>query len=101
VRKILRRPDGTSLIVKSRARVDWESTFPEIFEYERNEAIAAALKRPHLEGRRIHGMNEPGEVWAFFTIFQQRQIYTKINLLPNGNVIILYSAHPPLKGDTL
>lgn len=101
VRKILQRPTAASLIVTSRARLDWESTFPETFEYQRNEAIASSLLAQGIEGKRIEGMTPPGEVWAFYTIFQQRKIYTKINLRPDGKIVILYSAHPPLKGDSL
>lgn len=46
-------------------------------------------------------MKEPGEVWEFFMTYQRRKLYVKINLLPNGRIIFIYSVHPPNKGDQL
>ena len=99
--RILEENRPNSVMVTSRARLDWESTFPDTFEFQRNEAIIHSLRRPDIEGRRIYGMTENGEVWQFWTIYRNRQIFTKINLLPNNQVVIVYSTHPPLKGNSL
>ena len=101
VRTILLRNERGSIITRSRARKEWEAAFPFSFPYERNEAIATALADPSLKGRRITNMNEDGDVWEFFITFEERKVYTKINRLPNGKFIILYSAHIPNKGKAL
>jgi hypothetical protein len=74
--------------------------FPGDFDYDRNEAIAAAIQDPTLLGRRVFGMEEPGDVYEFIFSHRSRNVYAKINLQPNGDVIV-YSAHRPLKGETL
>lgn len=101
VRSILQKNARNSIITRGRARLEWESAFPFSFPYERNEALIKALGDPLLQGKRITGMKEAGEVWEFFAFYEQRKVYIKINLLPNGKVIILYSAHIPHKGDQL
>lgn len=101
VRTILLRNERNSIITHRRARFEWEAAFPFSFPFERNEAIAKALADPDLQGRRINTMKEDGEVWEFFTVFEERKVYIKINLLPNRKVIILYSAHIPNKGGKL
>jgi hypothetical protein len=101
VRSILQRSAKNSIITSGRARLEWESAFPFSFPYERNDAISKVLGDPLLKGKHITGMTEAGEVWEFFAFYEQRKVYIKINLLPNGKVIILYSAHIPNKGDQL
>ncbi len=44
-------------------------------------------------------MGEGGETWAFWFHFPRRKLYAKINLLSGGQVIIIYSTHPPRKGE--
>jgi len=46
-------------------------------------------------------MKERGTVYEFIFDHRQTKIYSKINLSPDGTVVIIYSAHRPLKGDTL
>ena len=73
--------------------------FPNAWPYDRNEAMASALDDPAITGKQIFGMREDGEVWAFWFTFQRVRLYGKINLTSGGEIIIIYSAHVPNKGD--
>jgi len=44
-------------------------------------------------------MNEPGESYAFIFHFRNLPIYAKANLTTAEEVVIIYSAHRPLKGE--
>jgi hypothetical protein len=59
-----------------------------------------AVSDPTLIGRRVLGMQEPGEVYEFMFWHLGRQVYAKICLQPSL-VVIVYSAHRPLRGDRL
>lgn len=61
--------------------------------------MASALEREGVVGKKNTNMNEPGEVWAFWFHFRNEKLYGKINLTPEGKIIIIYSAHMPNKGD--
>lgn len=101
VGKILRSGDRSKIIVRQRARNDWETTFPEDFlTLTMYNAMAEALEDDNVEGKR-HEMDEPGETWAFRFSHRRRDLYGKIGLTPEGNLVIIYSAHRPLKGDKL
>jgi hypothetical protein len=63
--------------------------------------LATALEADKVVGRRITTMAESGEVYAFWFYFGNRKLYGKINLLKGGHQILIYSSHPPHKGDTL
>lgn len=65
------------------------------------EVLADVMGDEKLHGRRVHDMNEPGETYEFIFEYKKQRIYSKINLTPGGEAIIVYSAHRPLKGDTL
>ena len=101
VREILESCDASRIVVTVRAKRDWEATFPLAFEFEMYMVLAEALKDENLEGKRVVGMTPPGEVYEFFFNHQDRKLYGKVNLLPNGKLVIIYSAHVPLKGDAL
>lgn len=101
VRRILRQRRPNDILVTRTAREDWAAYFPNQWDYERNEAISKALESSDLEGIRITTMREPGETWEFFIQHSGRKLYVKINLRPDGKLIIIYSIHPPRKGDTL
>ena len=101
VRRILLQGDKKNILTTQRALHEWAAFFPDAWEYDRNDAIASALAQPNLKGVRVFGMKESGEVWEFFITYQRRKLYVKINLLPNGKIIFIYSVHPPNKGDKL
>ncbi len=46
-------------------------------------------------------MDEEGETYEFFFTFEGVNLYAKVNLLPDGKIIIIYSAHKPNYGDSL
>ncbi len=59
--------------------------------------MATALDRDDVLGKAI-AMKEPGETYAFWFYHRSTQLYGKINLLPNGKIILIYSSHTPRKG---
>jgi hypothetical protein len=63
-------------------------------------AISDALDDPLVVGAR-KAMDEPAETYAFFFSFKDVKMYAKVGLLPDGTVVIVYSAHKPDKGDAL
>ncbi|HVW19705.1 MAG TPA: hypothetical protein VHC86_00675 [Opitutaceae bacterium] len=87
--------------IRQRARRDWQALFPGAFDSEIFDAFLKALRNPMQTGRLVTTMAEPGTVYEFIFEHEGRQIYGKVNLLPSGQVIIIYSAHRPLKGETL
>jgi hypothetical protein len=99
---ILRTGDSAQILLTRRARLEWGALFPnQTFGYEIYDAFAAALANPSLQGKQESGMDESGEVWAFIFHHDGQPVYGKINLCPDGKIIIIYSAHIPLKGNTL
>lgn len=101
VQAILRGDRREQIIIRGRVRHDWQALFPGAFDYELLDALADALDDPDLPGRRIEGMEEPGETYEFIFTHWKRRVYSKINLTPGGEVVIVYSAHRPLRGDSL
>jgi hypothetical protein len=103
VSRILRRGDLAFIQTTFQSNLDWEATFPEeSWNYIRFEAMAAALSKEGVLGKRIADMREAGETYAFWFHHHGVQMYGKINLLPNGEIILVYSTHPPRRGkDTL
>ena len=96
---ILRKGEKAQIVVKQRARDEFSARFPDAWPYDRNGALADAHTPTEVLGRPIFGMDEPGEVWAFWFHFRNVKLYAKINLTPSGKLIIIYSAHVPLKGE--
>ena len=95
---ILREGSRDAIITTLQSNLDWSATFPEAWDFERFNALASALIAETVLGRHITTMDDPGEVWAFWFTFEARQLYAKINLLPDGQIIIIYSSHIPRKG---
>jgi hypothetical protein len=46
-------------------------------------------------------MDEPGEAYAFIFHYNDVAIYAKVNLIAQSEVVVVYSAHRPLKGEEL
>jgi hypothetical protein len=99
VARILRAGDNDAIFTTEQADRDWGAAFPNAWHYERFEALAGALEIPGVTGLEIPTMAESGETWAFWFHFQKRKLYAKINLTTGGKVIIIYSSHPPRKGE--
>lgn len=88
------------VIIRERARINWSDLFPSLFTSDLLSALSDVLEDAELIGRQVFGMQEPGEIYEFIFTYTNRKVYAKINLCPDGKVII-YSAHRPLKGETL
>lgn len=92
---------GRRIFVVGRARDDWEAAFPDDFlQLTLYDAMADALCIDGVLGKQ-HVMDEPGGTWAFFFIHRRAKLYGKICLTPEGDLIVIYSAHRPLKGEEL
>lgn len=89
------------VLVRQRAIDEFQALFPGAFRCELFDCLIAVLERDDLEGREVTTMKEPGTVYEFIFDHRQTKIYSKINLSPDGTVVIVYSAHRPFKGDTL
>lgn len=74
---------------------------PSAWFYERPEAIAKALDIDGIEGRHVTDMVPPCDAYEFWFYFEERKLLGKIGLLPDGQVIIIFSSHMPRKGDNL
>jgi hypothetical protein len=97
---ILRARDRSKITVRDVVWKDWESTFPNAWPDDLYNALEDALNAPRILGARKF-MDEAGETYAFLFEFEEAPLFGKINLLPDGRVIIVYSAHRRRKGDTL
>ena len=63
--------------------------------------MADALEDTDVPGLHEPRMREEGETYAFWFFFENKKMYGKINLLKGGDKIIIYSSHPPHRGDQL
>lgn len=100
VANILRKAATGTVVWTRRAITDRESIFPDSFEYEYREAMAAMLDAKSLRGKPEPDMVPKGKAYAFFFKFRNKRMYAKINLINNGRVTIIISCHLP-KRDTL
>ena len=97
---ILRTADERKIHMVLAARNDWAATFPDEWHQNLYAALIDALSLTDIEGERKE-MNEAGETYAFFFMHNNTKLYGKVNLLPDGQVLIIYSAHRPRLGDRL
>jgi hypothetical protein len=95
----LRSEDKSRIIMRESARLAWQAAFPSAWNYDLYEAIRIALEVKNVTGRQILDMAEPGETYAFWFHHEGRKLYGKICVAPSRHVIIMYSAHPPRKGE--
>ncbi len=100
--KILRSREPNQFSATVQSRIDWAAAFPlfpdDHWDEVRFATMASALESPSAEGRLITGMKEPGETYAFWFYHRNLKMYGKINLKPDGKVILIYSSHLPEKG---
>ncbi|NQU39533.1 MAG: hypothetical protein HQ523_06240 [Lentisphaerae bacterium] len=83
------------------ALIPFGDLFLGAFAYELLNAFEDGLTDEDLEGRRIYDMEEAGETWAFIFTHRKKKIYGKLCLTPDNELIIIYSAHAPHKGDKI
>lgn len=103
---VLRRgKSGRDILVRKRAREDWSALSLDPFDSSLFAALANALRRDGLHGRAYPEMDEPGDTYGFVFDYETRagsvRVYAKLNLQPGGQIVIVYSAHRPLKQDEL
>ena len=101
---ILRSGDRKRIHTTRESDRTWEAAFPsgeDAWDYVRFDAMAIALENPCIQGQRITTMKEPGETYEFFFTHRNNLMYGKINLKPDGKIILIYSSHTPRKGEKL
>jgi hypothetical protein len=98
---ILKTQDESKIEVRTRAALDWLATFPDSWSYKMYEKLVEYLSTDSAVGHLVSTMRESGTVYEFIFTCYGRSLYSKINLTPSGKVVIIYSAHPPLKGTKL
>ena len=98
---ILDSGDRKSIAIRQRALNDWSALFPTLFTCDLLSALSEALREPELVGNQVMFMQEPGETYEFIFTYAERRVYAKVNLSPDNKLVIIYSAHRPLKGETL
>jgi hypothetical protein len=92
--RILRKRINGTIISRERAGKGRLAISIDSWDYEWFDAMASALAVDGIVGRVV-AMYEEGETYEFFFSFNDLKMYCKINLLPNGKIIIIYSNHPP------
>ncbi len=95
---ILKGGHSDRIEVCLRAWLDFQSLFSAAFTYEIYDAFILALKDPELLGNRVYGMKPEGE---FIFTYQRKQVYGKVCLTKDKRLVVIFSAHRPLKGETL
>ena len=99
--RVLRSGDKKRILSTKQSDSDWAHTFPNAWLYERPEAMARAVDVDGIEGRHITDMVPACDAYEFWFHFDERCVLGKIGLLPDGQVIIIFSSHIPRKGDKL
>ncbi len=101
VRSILAEASNGSIIVKKRAAEEFQAMFPLSFSFHLYQAFEQALKTSGLTGNQISGMTPEGTTYEFIFSYERRNVYGKVCLTTDNKVIVIFSAHRPLKGTTL
>lgn len=84
-----------------RAQQNFEELFPDTFNYNLIEVFADALRIPDLSGNKIEGMSPKGETYEFIFEYRRKLVYGKVCLREDGKLVVIFSAHRPLKGNAL
>lgn len=96
----LRSADRKRIEWTSQATRDWTAATMSVFVSEAEEAMIRALSARSVSGLSVP-LREDGETYAFWFHYDDRQLYGKICLRPDGVRIKVISAHAPRKGDRL
>ena len=75
----------------------FQDLFPDCWNSDRNEAIAAALEADGITGRKILDMPDFAETWEFFFFFRGRKLYGKVGVVGHFESVFILSAHKPLR----
>jgi len=99
VAAILDQAQVGTIHIRERPRRDWENLDPEHYEIGLYVVLADALSAPGTLYGKKHTMDEEGECYSFSFRYHppsangEIDLYTKLNLLTDGQVVIVYSAH--------
>ena len=89
------------ILPTQQSRNDWEALFPDEFYSCLYDAVGTALEDPEIRVVEVLGMREDAEGYHFFLQHRKTKVYVKIGLTTDATMVILYSSHRPLKGDSL
>jgi len=99
---VLKKGDSDKIVVKiDTAQLTWQAAFPNDTRFDLFDTLADALSKGEMNGRNITNMREPGEIYEFLFSRDSRLFVGKINLCPDRQSVIIYSAHISLKGQKL
>lgn len=98
---ILHSQDKSRIQIVLRARNEFFAQFPSAFDYNLYELLERFLSRSDAKGRLITDLKPPGIGYDFICQYEGEPVYVKLNLLASGDVVLIVSAHRPLKGDVL
>ena len=98
---ILRSQDKSKIQIVSRARAEFFAQFPKAWDYNLYDLLERYLSRADAVGCLISDLKPPGVGYEFICEYEGEKVYAKLNLLASGDVVLIISAHRPLKGDVL
>ncbi len=96
---ILDQAQAGTIIVKERPGNDWRNLDDSHFEAGLYDVLADALSVTGVLKGKEHTMDEEGECYSFSFRYRvpatggEITLYTKLNLLTGGQIVICYSAH--------
>jgi hypothetical protein len=97
---ILDQPQEGTILLRKRPRREWSNLDDEHTEFGLYALLADELSvAGDLYGKVHTDMDEEGECYSFSFRYHppsakgEIELYTKLNLLPDGQVVIIYSAH--------
>ncbi len=99
VSAILQKGVTDQLEVTFRAKTNFEDLFPDTFTCDMLDAFVDALANPNLQGNRVIGMKPEGETYEFIFAYRSLPVYGKVCLRKDGRLVVIISAHRPLKGN--
>jgi hypothetical protein len=94
-------PDYKHIQITKRATEEFQALFPFAFTNDLCSAFVQALKTPDLEGKQVFGIDPEGTTYEFIFSYNNENVYGKICLTIDNQLVIIISAHRPLKGLTL
>jgi hypothetical protein len=76
---------------------DWQNDFPSAFKYELEQAFIQFLLLANCMGCHVTMATPPGQTWEFYFQYMKTKTYGKILLRDDGNRVVIFSAHRPMK----
>ena len=98
---VLRSADRSKIKITKRAYDEFFAQFPDLWRYDLYAFLAQSLSDPNLVGRIVHDLKPPGEAYEFICTCRGEPVYVKIDLVNEGQSVVIVSAHRPTKGNRL